>query len=61
MEIMPNYTKCHIESNTKIYENAPNFKKIRPFLYKNFDFCEIPKVTFVNTLVTVQYDILTDY
>ncbi len=43
MEIMPNYTKCRIESNTKIYEIARNFAKIRPFSYKILTFAKFQK------------------
>jgi hypothetical protein len=43
MEIMPNYTKCHIESNTKIYKIARNVEKIGPFSYKISTFANFQK------------------
>jgi hypothetical protein len=43
MEIMPNNTKCRIESNTKIYEITRNFAKIRQFSFKISTFAKFQK------------------
>jgi hypothetical protein len=34
-----------------LWKITRNFAKLKPFSYKNFDFREIPKATFVNTLI----------